>query len=441
MSRVAVVGVGYVGLPTAACLAALGHTVVGCDVDQIKVDKLNAGVSTMHEVGLDDLLHGARADGRLAFICSAPLAVMGAEFTFLCLPTPPCSDGSVDLSHILAVVDEIGPHLMAGSVLITKSTVPIGTSRLLAKRLNRSDVIVVSNPEFLREGAAVEDFLRAERVVVGADSAEASQSVGRLYAGTDAPVISVSPESAEIAKYAANAFLATKLSFVNEISAMCEELGADAGEVFAAVGADSRIGAGFLEPGPGWGGSCLPKDSAALLHAARSVELEPTLLRETIQANEQQFVRIADKVCRAVGGSLPGRILTIWGLTFKAGSDDLRMSPSLKIADLLIAAGASIRAFDPTLDGQAASLGADITLCPDAYSACEGSSAILVLTEWPQFGDLDLHRAATQMVWRAVVDARRVIDPAKAAAAGFTLDRIGSGAAEERGAGVKVAAA
>jgi UDPglucose 6-dehydrogenase len=441
MSRIAVVGVGYVGLPTAACLAALGHKVIGSDVDQNRVDQLNAGVSTMHEVGLDDLLHDARSTGRLAFISSAPLAVMGAEFTFLCLPTPPCPDGSVDLSHILAVVDEISPHLLAGSVLITKSTVPIGTSRLLAKRLGRHDVTVVSNPEFLREGAAVDDFLRAERVVVGADDAEASRSVGRLYAGTDAPVISVSPESAEIAKYAANAFLATKLSFVNEISAMCEELGADAGEVFAAVGADSRIGAGFLEPGPGWGGSCLPKDSAALLHAARSVEFEPTLLRETIKANEQQFVRIADKVCRAVGGSLRGRTLTIWGLTFKAGSDDLRMSPSLKIADLLIAAGASIRAFDPTLGADETSLGADITLCEDAYSACQGSSAILVLTEWPQFADIDLHRAATQMVWRAVVDARRVIDPAKAAAAGFTLDRIGSGSTEDRCRGVKVVAA
>jgi UDPglucose 6-dehydrogenase len=441
MSRIAVVGVGYVGLPTAACLAALGHEVIGTDVDQNKVDKLNAGVSTMHEIGLDELLLDARISGRLAFASSARFAVENAEFTFLCLPTPQCLDGSVDLRHILTVVDEIGPHLMTGSVLITKSTVPIGTSRLLTKRLGRPDVTVVSNPEFLREGAAVQDFLGADRVVVGADDAEASRSVARLYAGTDAPVITVSPESAEIAKYAANAFLATKLSFVNEISAMCEELGADAGEVFAAVGADSRIGAGFLEPGPGWGGSCLPKDSAALLYAARSVDLEPTLLQETIRANERQFVRIADKVCRAVGGSLGERTVTILGLTFKAGSDDLRMSPSLAIANLLIARGASIRAFDPTVMGDVPNLRKEITLCPDAYSACERSSAILVLTEWPQFAEIDLHRAATHMVRRAIVDARRVIDPAKATAAGFSLDRIGSGSSEERCAGMKGEAA
>lgn len=441
MSRIAVVGVGYVGLPTAACLAALGHEVVGSDADQNKIDRLNVGVSTVHESGLDELLDDARTAGRLTFTSSAPCAVEEAEFTFLCLPTPQCSDGSADLSQILAVVDEISPYLKAGSVLVTKSTVPIGTSRRLAKRLGRPDVTVVSNPEFLREGTAVQDFFRADRVVVGADNVEACRAVARLYAGTNAPIVTVSPESAEIAKYAANAFLATKLSFVNEISAMCEELGADAGEVFAAVGADSRIGAGFLQPGPGWGGSCLSKDTAALLYAARSVDLEPTILQQTIRANERQFVRIADKVCRAVGGSLSERILTIWGLTFKAGSDDLRKSPSLEIANLLIAKGASIRAFDPTVRGDGPSLGPLITLCPDAYSACDGSSAILVLTEWPQFVEIDLHRAATQMVRRAIVDARRVIDPARAAAAGFTLDRIGSGITEERCAGRKGAAA
>lgn len=441
MSRIAVVGMGYVGLPTAAGLAALGHDVIGCDFNQIKVDKLNAGVSTIHEIGLDELLFKSRASGRLTFVSSAPLAVKDAEFIFVCVPTPQCADGSVDLSHINAVVDEIGPYLRTASVLLTKSTVPIGTSRQITRRLARPDVTVVSNPEFLREGTAVEDFLRAERVVVGADAAATSRAVGRLYARTDAPIISVSPESAEFAKYAANAFLAMKLSFVNEISAMCEAFGADVGEVVAAVGADSRIGIGFLQPGPGWGGSCLPKDSAALLQAARSVHLEPSLLRETIRDNERQFARIVDKVCRAVGGSLSGRTLTVWGLTFKAGTDDLRMSPSLEIANLLIARGASIRAFDPMVARDGPSLGAGITLCSDVYTACEGSSAILVLTEWPQFAEIDLHRAATLMVSRAVIDARRIIDPAKAIAAGFLLDRIGSGLIEEKGAGIKEDAA
>ncbi len=441
---VAVVGVGYVGLPTAATLAHLGHRVTCGDADPSKVAMLEQGHVPIVEDHLEELVREGQAAGRLRFVVGAKEAVDGAEFVFLCVPTPQGDDGSADLSYVEAVAKEIGPALLPGTVIVNKSTVPVGSTLVVDRVLGRHDVSVVSNPEFLREGTAVADSLHPERIVVGADDQAAAAKVGELFAGTHAPLLITDAATAETIKYASNAFLATKLSFVNAVAGLCEAVGADVRDVILGLGYDKRIGFEYLRPGPGWGGSCLPKDTRALVHIADQAGYDFSFLKGAIATNEEQFVRVVDKVKAAVGGDLGGAVVTAWGLTFKAGTDDLRNSPAIEVVRRLLDGGAIVQAFDPTIsvpddqksapideltalapDGDALGLAASVRAFPDAYAACEGASAAVVLTEWDQFRWLDFARVRLMMAAPVMVDARNLLDPAQLRRMGFQYTGIG----------------
>jgi len=411
MATIAIIGTGYVGLTSGACFAHLGHDVVCADVDTDKVARLSAGEVRTVEVGLGDLVAEGRAAGRLRFTDDVADAVAGREVVVLCVPTPHAPDGSVDLSAVEAAATAIGPALEPGAVVVDKSTVPGGTTHLVAGLLDRDDVTVASNPEFLREGTAVADFLGPDRIVVGADDDRTREVVRSLYDGVDAPVVLTDPASAETIKYAANAFLVTKLSFANAIAAVCEAVGADIDDVVLGLGFVDRIGANYLRPGPGWGGSCFPKDSRALLHQAGQAGYDFRFLDSAIEVNRQQFDRIVDKVRRAVGGDLSGRTVAVWGLTFKAGTDDLRDSPALEVVDRLLAAGAAVRAHDPTVAVHRDPVPAAVELAADPVAACTGADALVVLTEWPEYAAVDPAAAVAGLVGRAVVDARNLLNP------------------------------
>jgi len=419
MSRIAIIGTGYVGLTCGACFAHLGHDVVCVDVDPAKVDQLQRGHVPIVEQGLDELVAEGMLSGNLRFVLGAAGAVGDREFVFLCVPTPQGDDGSADLSYVQAAAREIAPLLAQGAIVVNKSTVPVGSAGLVAGVLRRPDVSVVSNPEFLREGTAVTDFLHPDRVVVGSTNAAAGRAVAQLYAAVEAPVVVTDPESAETIKYAANAFLATKLSFVNAIAAICEGVGADVNDVLHGMGLDRRIGADFLRPGPGWGGSCFPKDTRALQRIALDAGYSFDLLDAAVAANEQQFLRIAHKIRAAAGGSLDGVAVAIWGLTFKAGTDDLRDSPSLAVIAHLLAEGAVIRAYDPAIATHAHPLPTGIELCADAYDAVAGAQVLVLLTEWPDFHMVEPAKVAEHMPGRSVIDARNVLDRSAWLAAGF----------------------
>src|SRR4051794_30285588 len=328
MTRLAIVGTGYVGLTTGACFAHLGHEVVCADVDPDKVAQLSAGEIPIVEHGLDRIVEEGLRSGRLTFVLGAANAVKDCEIAFLCVPTPQADDGSADLSYIDAAAREISAHLPYESVVVNKSTVPVGSAKVVERVLDRPDVKVVSNPEFLREGSAVQDFLKPDRIVVGSTDQAAAIKVSSLYLGVAAPVIVTDPASAETIKYAANAFLATKLSFVNAVAAICEGVGADVNDVVLGLGYDRRIGQDFLRPGPGWGGSCFPKDTRALLKIADDAGYSFDLLQGVVAVNDEQFDRVTEKIVEAVGGDPAGRTIGVWGLTFKARTDDLRESPS-----------------------------------------------------------------------------------------------------------------
>lgn len=417
--RIAVVGAGYVGLTTAACLASLGHQVVCADIDVAKVDRLTAGTVDLPEPGLAELVDGARAAGRLAFVVGAPAAVRaqgGAEIVFLCVPTPMGPGGVADLAAVEAVLGEVRDVLPAGALVVTKSTVPVGTAARTAALLGRDDVGVVSNPEFLRVGSAVEDVLAPDRIVVGSDDRDAAERVAALFAGLGAPVVVTDAASAEMVKYAANCFLATKLSYVNAIAELCEQLGADVTAVAEGVGRDRRIGRAFLAPGPGWGGSCLPKDVHALLQIARSVDVEFAVLRAVLDTNTRQQHRMVAKIRTAVTGtpvgSLAGSRLGLLGVAFKAGADDTRDSPAAAVAALLHQAGAELVAHDPGVPpGTARPELACVELVDDAYLAAKDVDAVVVLTEWPQFRDLDWPRISRLARRPVVVDTRNLLDP------------------------------
>jgi UDPglucose 6-dehydrogenase len=424
-SKIAIIGTGYVGLTTGACLSHLGHDVVCADVIPEKVESLQRGEVPILEAGLDELVHDGIAEGRLSFVLGAEHAVRDAEFIFLCLPTPQGADGAADLSFIKAAAREIAPHLPADAVVINKSTVPVGSVDEVRRKLQRPDVHVVSNPEFLREGTAVDDFLHPDRVVIGAHDRAAGERVAELYAKLPCEVLITDPASAETIKYASNAFLATKISFVNAMAAVCEEVGADVRDVVKGMGLDQRIGDRFLVPGPGWGGSCFPKDSHALVRIAENHGYQFGLLRSVIATNEEQFGRVANKVTRFAGGSLEGKVVAVWGLTFKAHTDDLRDSPALNIINRLIEVGAVIRAYDPAVeDGSDARLAA-ITVVNDPYEAVAGAEVLAVLTEWPDFRDLDMERVGQLMASPQVVDARNLLDRETVKGLGFAYDGIG----------------
>ena len=424
-ARIAVIGTGYVGLTTGVCLAHLGHTVVCADVDATKVSRLSAGDMPIVEDGLADLLHDGLASGRLSFVVGAAAAVADCDIAFLCVPTPQGSDGSADLSYIEAASAEIGPLLPAGAIVVNKSTVPVGSAHAVEAVIRRDDIHVVSNPEFLREGSAVHDFLHPDRVVVGADDRAAAERVAALYASLNARTIITDPASAETIKYAANAFLATKLSFVNAIAAICEGVGADIEDVIAGIGSDSRIGEAFLRPGPGWGGSCFPKDSRALVKIAQNAGYEFDLLSGVITVNDQQLDRMAAKVAAAVGGSLVGRTVAVWGLTFKASTDDLRDSPAIAVIARLLHAGAHVVAHDPTVPARRYGVPADAEIASTPLAACHGADVLCVLTEWPDYRAIAPEDVASALATPRVVDTRNLLDRDAWTSAGFVYDGVG----------------
>lgn len=425
MATIAVVGTGYVGLTTGACLAHLGHTVICADIDAEKVERLERGEIPIVEHRLDELVAEGLASGRLRFVVGAAGAVTDAAFVFLCVPTPQGDDGSADLSYVESAAAEISAALPYEAIVINKSTVPVGSTVVVERALRRPDVRVVSNPEFLREGSAVEDFLHPDRIVVGCDDPAAARAVGALYESLQAQMIITDPASAELIKYASNAFLATKLSFVNAIAAISEGVGADVHDVMVGMGYDRRIGPDFLRPGPGWGGSCFPKDTRALEHIAREAGYEFDLLRSVVGANDAQFDRIADKVRVAAGGSLDGVDVAVWGLTFKARTDDLRDSPAIEIVQRLLAQGARVTAHDPTVVAHRSGLPSGLCIAPDPIAACRSASVLVVLTEWDDYRWIAPADVATAMTGRTVVDARNLLDRARWQKAGLVHQGVG----------------
>ena len=418
---IAVIGTGYVGLTTGACFAALGHTVVCADIDEDKIRRLNDGEIPIVEDGLERLVHEGVKAGRLSFVVGAATAAAECEFSYLCVPTPQGLDGSADLSFIEAAADEIGQVLAPESIVVNKSTVPVGSTRVVERALGRSDVFVVSNPEFLREGSAVNDFMKPDRVVIGSDHQAAAIRVASLYMGIPAPIMVTDPASAETIKYAANAFLATKLSFVNAVAAICEAVGADVADVMLGIGYDKRIGQDFLQPGPGWGGSCFPKDTRALAHIADEAGYDFHLLKGVLAVNDEQFERVVDKVEHLVGGTLDGARVAVWGLTFKARTDDLRESPSLEIIRRLRERGATVVAYDPAVSDQLDG----ITVVDDPYAACDDADVLAVLTEWDEFRWLDFDKVADLLSEPRVLDGRNLLDSAALKRRGFAYDGIG----------------
>lgn len=419
-STIAVIGTGYVGLTTGACFAHLGHRVICADIDQRKVDQLNRGEIPIHEAGLEEIVRDAVDAGNLSFVHGSEHAVGDAEFVYLCVPTPQSADGSADLSYLTAAAEQISPHLQSGTVVVNKSTVPVGSTLLVERALGRADIPVVSNPEFLREGTAVDDFLNPDRVVIGSDDQAAAGRVASLYLGVRAPIMVTDPASAETCKYAANAFLATKLSFTNAIAAVCEAVGADVNDVLLGMGYDHRIGHEFLRPGPGWGGSCFPKDSKAIISIAEDAGYDFALMRGVVEVNLEQFDRIVRKV-EAVT-PLEGVTIGVLGIAFKAGTDDTRESPAIEVMRRLVAKGATVRAYDPAvntldLDG--------VEVVGDAYAACEGVSAIVVATEWDEFKWLDLDKVGGLVRERNIIDARNLLDRGALKRRQFTYQGVG----------------
>ena len=422
--HVAVIGCGYVGLTTGACFAHLGHRVVCADIDEERIERLRKGDVPIFETGLTELVLEGVMGGRLKFVVGAARAAADADFVYLCVPTPQSQDGSADLSYIHAAAAEIGPVLKSEAIVLNKSTVPVGSARVVEEALRRDDVTVVSNPEFLREGSAVHDFLHPDRIVIGCEDETTAGRVAALFEGIQAPMIVTDPASAETIKYASNAFLATKVSFANAIANMCEAVGADVRDVGLGMGYDKRIGFEFLRPGPGWGGSCFPKDTRALIRIAEDAGYELSLLRGVIEVNEKQYERIADKIVRAAGGSVEGVRIGALGLTFKARTDDLRDSPAIQVLRRLIARGAVVRAYDPAID-RTRQLEIDVEICDDAYAACEGASVVTVLTEWDDFRRLDFRKIAELVEQRNVIDARNLLDPPAVRRWGFTYEGVG----------------
>ena len=426
-----IVGVGYVGLTTGACLAHLGFEVVCGDVDADRVAELSAGRIPIFEDGLAELVAEGLSSGRLSFVLGGAEVARRASIVFLCVPTPQDEDGSADLGYIEAAAAEIGPVLAPGSVVVNKSTVPVGSARVVEAVIRRGDISVVSNPEFLREGTAVKDFLHPDRVVVGSSDRAAAHRVAELYRNLDTEILVTDASSAETIKYAANGFLAMKLTFVNEIAALCEGVGADIDAVVRGIGLDPRIGREFLRPGPGWGGSCFPKDSRALVSISAGHGYDFSIMRLVLQMNEVQKERIVQKIHRAAQCSdLAGHRVAVLGLTFKAGTDDLRDSPSLDIIRRLRSRGAEVTAYDPMISTRAHGEQHEgplegMSIMGDAESACRAADVVVLLTEWPEFRELDFSAIAARMTGKGIVDARNLLDSDVVRAAGLTYSGVG----------------
>ncbi len=437
--RITIFGSGYVGLVTGACLADAGNHVVCVDVDAAKIERLNRGEVPIHEPGLDELIERNMAKGRLKFTTDAAAGVEHGLFQMIAVGTPPDEDGSADLRHVLSVARTIGTHIKEYRVVITKSTVPVGTAdkvraalnETLSTRTDRPEFDVVSNPEFLKEGAAIGDFMRPDRVVVGTDNARVTELMRALYepfTRSRDRLIVMDVKSSELTKYAANAMLATKISFMNEIANLAERVGADVEKVRVGIGSDARIGYSFIYPGVGYGGSCFPKDVQALERSAKAVGYEPLILSAVEAVNARQKTVLFDKIARHFDGKLDGRTVAVWGLAFKPNTDDMREAPSRVLIEALWAAGARVRAYDPVAMQEATRIygaRADFTLCETMEQALAGADALAIVTEWQEFRSPDFDSIRTALKTPVIFDGRNLYDPALVSRFGLTYYAIG----------------
>ncbi|HEY5209974.1 MAG TPA: UDP-glucose/GDP-mannose dehydrogenase family protein [Stellaceae bacterium] len=436
--RIAVIGTGYVGLVSGACFSEFGVNVVCVDKDLDKISRLEKGQIPIFEPGLDQIVEANRRAGRLSFTDNLNAAVAGADAVFIAVGTPSRhGDGHADLSYVFAAAEEIARALTGYTVIITKSTVPVGTGRRVAEIIRQTNpearFDVVSNPEFLREGSAIQDFMRPDRVIIGTESEAAQEVMRELYRPLyliEVPMIFTSLETAELTKYAANSFLATKISFINEIADLCEQVGADVQDVARGIGLDGRIGRKFLHAGPGYGGSCFPKDCLALTRTAAEHGAPVRIVEAAREVNDARKLAMADRIIRHCGGNIAGKTIAILGLAFKPNTDDMRDSPSLAIVPRLREAGATIRAFDPESMAEAKKLMGDIAYCANAYEAMDGADAVVILTEWNEFRALDFARVKSLLRTPTVIDLRNIYKPADMAHAGFYYFSIGRGPVE-----------
>jgi UDPglucose 6-dehydrogenase len=431
--NITVIGTGYVGLVVGACLAETGNPVVCADLDQAKIDGLKQNVLPIYEPGLDDYVARNQSQGRLEFTTDVPSAISRADVVFIAVGTPPDEDGSADLRHVLAVAEQIGRHMTRELVIVTKSTVPVGTAAKVAAAVSKQARLpfhMCSNPEFLKEGAAIDDFMKPDRVVIGVDSDHARSAMAELYAPfvrTGKPIIFMDIPSAEMTKYAANAMLATRISFMNEIANLCERVGADVDNVRKGIGSDARIGPAFLFPGPGYGGSCFPKDVKALVRTARECDVPLRVLASVEEANDAQKLRLFDKL-KGVLGELRGRRIAIWGLAFKPNTDDMREAASLVLIEELLRAGAEVVAHDPVaMHETKRRIGERISYADTNYDALPGADALVVVPDGNEYRHPDFNRIKQTLKSPVVVDGRNLYDRRKMTALGFTYASIGRG--------------
>ena len=432
--RIAMIGTGYVGLVSGACFADFGHRVCCVDKDRSKIDGLNAGVMPIWEPGLEALVKANAARGRLTFTTDLSAALEGAEAVFIAVGTPARrGDGHADLTFVFDAVRELARLIRPGTVVVTKSTVPVGTGDRIEQILREEGVTdgsVASNPEFLREGAAIADFKHPDRIVVGAEDERAQDVLREIYRPlflNRAPILITGRRTAELTKYAANAFLAVKISFINEIADLCEAVDADVQDVARGIGLDNRIGPKFLHAGPGYGGSCFPKDTLALLQTADDAGVDQRIVRTTVKVNDDRKQAMVERVSRALGGNVEGKRVAVLGLAFKPNTDDMREAPSIPIVKTLMERGASVAAFDPVARHQAEQLLSGVEFADDAYGAAEGADALVIVTEWDEFRALDLDRIAGLLKGKILVDLRNVYDRFDAEQAGLTYYGVGRG--------------
>ena len=431
--HIAMIGTGYVGLVSGACFADFGHTVVCVDKDAGKIERLNRGEMPIYEPGLDDLVAANVRDGRLSFAVDGTEAIRSADAVFIAVGTPSRrGDGHADLSFVYAVAEEVADLMDGFTVVVTKSTVPVGTGdeieRIIRERRPDAQFAVVSNPEFLREGAAIGDFKRPDRVVVGVENEQARGVMAEIYRPlnlNETPILFTGRRTSELIKYAANAFLALKITFINEMADLCEKVGADVQQVARGIGLDNRIGSKFLHAGPGYGGSCFPKDTLALVRTATDAGSPVRLVETTVAVNDARKKAMAGRVQDALGGDLKGKMVALLGLTFKPNTDDMRDAPSLDVAPALVAAGATVQAFDPEGMHEAAKLLEGVAFKDGPYEAVEGADVVVILTEWDQFRALDLDRVKRLVKAPVMVDLRNVYRPDDMRARGFRYSSIG----------------
>jgi len=434
LSNIAVIGTGYVGLVTGTCFADLGNRVVCMDVQPDKIERLRAGESPIYEPGLEEMIHRNLKAGRLIFTTDYAEALQGAEFVFIAVGTPESPDGSADMQYVEAAARSIGTYAPGRSeeplIIVNKSTVPIGTGDVVSKLVSEKcppgfRFSVVSNPEFLREGQAILDFLHPDRVVLGSEHREAGERVKELYEPLNSPVMITDLRTAEMVKYASNAILATYISFINEVALLCERLGADVKEVVKGMGYDKRINSEFLNAGVGFGGSCFPKDVKALAHMAEHSTLTPHILNAVLTVNQYARDRFAERAIEMLGGDLSGKVVGIWGLSFKPDTDDMREAPSIDIIRALLNAGARVQAYDPIAMEASRELLDGVAFCTDAYEAARGSDALLLVTAWNEFKQLDMERVRSLMRKPVFLDGRNIYDPIEMRELGFTYSGVG----------------